>query len=167
MESHRFDTMVKTLGSGASRRRVLRGLLSGAAAAGIPARFSVPAAAGTCKAEGKACKKTSQCCDGLNCLQSGNGPQNPQSNTGSTAGSGRVCTNFCAGHDFTPGGEFKECGRGQFGACFCDLTTEGTSGCWEDSNCGALGLCDTSDDCPDGTQCVDASDCGKNCLLPC
>ena len=71
MESHRFDTIVKTLGSGTSRRRVLRGLLSGAAAAGILARFSVPAAADICKAEGKACKKTSQCCAGWTACQVG------------------------------------------------------------------------------------------------
>jgi hypothetical protein len=139
VESHRFDTIAKTLGSGTSRRRVLRGLLSGAAAAGILARFSVPAAAGTCKAEGRACKKTSQCCGGLDCLQSGNGPKNPQPNTGSTAGSGRVCTNFCAGHDFTSGGEFKECGRGQFGACFCDLTTKGRAAAGRTATAGTSG----------------------------
>lgn len=168
MESHRFDAIVKMLGIGTSRRRVLRGLLSGAAAAGILPRWPIPAAAGTCKAEGKACKKTSQCCGGLDCLPSGNGPKNPHANTGSTAGSGKVCTNsVCAGYDFTPGGEFRVCGTGRFGACFCDLTTEGTSGCWEDSNCGDFGFCDTSADCIGGTQCVDASDCGKNCLLPC
>ena len=169
MESHRFDTMVKTLGSGRSRRRVLGGLASGAAAAGIFARNPIPAAAGTCKAQGKACKETSQCCDGLDCLSSGNGPTNPHSNSGSTAGSGKACTySVCVDHDFTAGGVFLPCGAGSpFGACFCDLTTEGTSGCWQDSNCGDFGFCNDSGDCKGRLQCVDASDCGRNCLLPC
>lgn len=168
MESHRFDTFVKALGSGASRRRVMRGLLGGAAAAGMLARRPIPAAA-SCKGQGKGCKRTSQCCSGLDCLPSENDPTNPRSHRGSATGNGKVCTySVCVGHDFTAGGVFLVCGSGSpFGACFCDLTTEGTSGCWQDSNCGDFGFCTTSDECPHGTRCVDASDCGKNCLLPC
>jgi hypothetical protein len=138
-------------------------------AAGMLTRRPLPVAADTCKAQGTTCKKTSQCCDGMDCLPSGSGPKNPHANTGSTAGSEKVCTySVCVGHDFTAGGVFLVCGAGSpFGACFCDLTTEGTSGCWQDTNCGDFGICNTSDECPHGTRCVDASDCGKNCLLPC
>jgi hypothetical protein len=61
MDSERFDGLVRRFGQSRSRRQTLRGL-AGAAAAGAFAVGGRGASADTCKAEGKACKKNSQCC---------------------------------------------------------------------------------------------------------
>ena len=60
MDGPRFDALAKALGTAAPRRRLLAGLLGAALAAPLGR-----AAADACKAEGKPCKKTSQCCSGL------------------------------------------------------------------------------------------------------
>ncbi len=83
MDGRTFDALTKHLATGATRRRLLNGLVGGAAAAGLAVVGGRgPAAAQDCKADGKACKKNSQCCS-QTCV-GGTG-------TGSTAHSEGVC----------------------------------------------------------------------------
>jgi hypothetical protein len=69
MDAEQFDTVVKALGQGNSRRRVLAGLLGAALAAPLGR-----AGAQECKRNGKPCKKNSQCCSGNCGVGTGQGP---------------------------------------------------------------------------------------------
>jgi hypothetical protein len=71
MESDRFDALVRTFGQTTSRRKTLLAL-AGAAVGALASGGRGPAAAQGCKADGKACKKNSQCCSGT-CAGGGGG----------------------------------------------------------------------------------------------
>jgi hypothetical protein len=60
VDSERFDELVRSFGRPRSRRQTLRGLAG--AAAGAFALGGREASADTCKRDGKACRKNSQCC---------------------------------------------------------------------------------------------------------
>ena len=65
-----FDDLAKALARGESRRQALRKFVVGAL--GVVVGAAMPASASAdggldCKADGKACKKNSQCCSGSCC----------------------------------------------------------------------------------------------------
>lgn len=90
MDGQRFDELARALGAGASRRRVLKGLLAGLAATGLQANRSFAQETcdtdedcatgetcieGVCQAvcagETEVCETGDDCCDGLICVQEG------------------------------------------------------------------------------------------------
>ena len=60
MDGHRFDEMARTLASGASRRRVLKGLAGGALA--FTGLRPGPTEARKCRQSGKNCRSHADCC---------------------------------------------------------------------------------------------------------
>jgi hypothetical protein len=64
MDSERFDGLVRSFGQTRSRRQTLRGLAA-LVAGGAFVLGGREASAGTCKPEGRVCKTSGQCCDGL------------------------------------------------------------------------------------------------------
>jgi hypothetical protein len=64
MDAERFDGIVRALAAHRTRRQALKGL---AGAAGVLAMGGRGASAQDCKADGKECKKSSQCCSD-NCV---------------------------------------------------------------------------------------------------
>lgn len=74
MDSKRFDSMSKFVGSGANRRRVLRGLLGGgfAGAVALLADNERASAQPGCRRAGRRCEGNQECCPGLVCTQVGN-----------------------------------------------------------------------------------------------
>ena len=61
MDSARFDGLVRSFSQSRSRRQTLRSL-AGAVVVGAVALGAQEVGADTCKRDGKACKKPSQCC---------------------------------------------------------------------------------------------------------
>ncbi len=179
MDGKRFDSLLlKSMDQRAPRRAAL-GLILGLVAMGTEEVSSrrkrrKVSAAGICKVEGKACKKTSQCCSDLECLPSQNGPKNPNAGSGSTAGSGKVCTAVDRGYcaevpDFTCSSLATQCGTGgPLDYCFCDKSAEGLSSCVTNWYCDPALICSSTADCASGNVCVLNSCCGiGQCVAPC
>ena len=177
MDSERFDGLVRSFGQTRSRRQTLRGL-AGAAAAGAFALGGREVSADVCKREGKACKRTGQCCGELECLASAGGTKNPNASPGSTAGSGKVCTTVGActagtREECVVGPSFPACEpSGCVRACFCAPSVEGPSFCGVPVSCGPA--CTSSTDCNTGAgeACIvfAPSGCCENtnqCVRPC
>jgi hypothetical protein len=168
MDSARFDGLVRRFGQTRSRRQALRGL-AGIAASGALALSGRAVSAQDCKGNGKACKKGSQCCGDLQCRPSLDGPKNPKAPTGSTAGSGKVCTQVgsCADVDDYVCGDLlvRQCGDGgSRNFCFCERSVEGDAVCLSNEDCA--GTCTATSDCEPGRICADTC-CGKECVLDC
>jgi hypothetical protein len=79
MDSERFDGLVRTFGQARSRRQTLLGLTG--AAVGALALGGWDVSADECKGVGKACKKSSQCCGTLECVDSGSDTNSPKKNS--------------------------------------------------------------------------------------
>jgi hypothetical protein len=64
MDSNKFDEITRSLANGVSRRKMLKGLLAGAAGVVGLSRAATLEAASTCRNLGDACKSTASCCSG-------------------------------------------------------------------------------------------------------
>jgi hypothetical protein len=75
MDADRFDALTKVVGRGATRRRLVRGVLASALAggAGALARRGPVEAAPRCRTAGNPCQGNQECCPGLVCRVSGPG----------------------------------------------------------------------------------------------
>jgi len=62
MDSNRFDDITKALATGTSRRKMVKGLLAGAAGIVGLRRVATLEAAPTCRALGEACQSDASCC---------------------------------------------------------------------------------------------------------
>jgi hypothetical protein len=155
MDNGRFDAMIRVLGSGAPRRRVLAGLL-----ASLPLALSGGA---TAKKKKKQCKgrkcggrcipKTACCtsaeCDGNEKCTNGKCVCTPDC-VGRACGSDG-CDGFCGAFDGSCGGLNEECGPQ--GQCICvadcDGKVCGTNGC-----SGTCGSCGPGVTCSAEGQCI-------------
>lgn len=63
MDGHRFDRVTRSLATGSSRRRLLKGLVAGAFAA-VGVGRAAEADAARCKRFGQHCNKSERCCAG-------------------------------------------------------------------------------------------------------
>lgn len=183
MDTDRFDALTRWLATERpSRRRVLRGLGGGLAAAlGLGLRTRVgEAAEGGCKAEGKHCTKPGQCCPGLVCDADGTCQRGIVGGVGEQQGckaagkhcneTSQCCDGLICGADGTcqralgSGGgscpaDANTCGNDGpvmcGGACQCFQTPEGVSACVNAQNlsCNSRG-CMSSADCGAGQVCI-------------
>jgi len=147
VDERRFDWLTRRLADPSSRRRVLSTLAGGAL--GLLPVLSWEAAAATCLATGKACKRGSQCCSGLCKGKKGKKKCRPvpfQS----------LCTtriSVCLRDDLT----ISDCGLGSL-VCDCQVTTAGRAFC---SDSGI----DSSDcDCASDQECQARLGAGAACV---
>ena len=133
MDGQRFDDLTRTLTHGASRRRVVRGLLGGVLGAlGATLGLRRAGAQGACSAYGRVCTYTGCCTGGAECVCYRNGH----------------CRCLCpAGSSCPAGATFDPA------TCRCTCTATGQPAC----GVGAAATC-----CPAGQDCEDpaAGRCG-------
>ena len=176
MDGDRFDALTKRLGTGTSRRRVLRGLAGGAAALGAAVgRGPVAAAPNSCAVgcaglpgpQKAACKQACRQCGGdINRVCIGFGPVGPSAFA--CCPEGTACsfdTGECVEVATCPSGEPAEaCSLGittncpENEACALVVDTAGGCACIE-RFCGEPEVpCESSDDCG-GSVCVEVPGC--------
>jgi hypothetical protein len=161
MDGQRFDELARALGTGASRRRVLKGLFAGLAAAGLQANrafaqetcdtdedcaIGETCIEGVCQAvcagETEVCESGDECCDGLICVQEG-GPGTCQ-----LPGACQEIDEGCSG--------VAPCCDGL--ACVDNVCVEA---------CAAEDVaCETNDDCCDDLVCRGGEMGGGTCVPP-
>jgi hypothetical protein len=160
MDSRQFDDIAKTFARGASRRRVLKGILAAAAVAlgavglAAPDRERAAAAPQGCKTAGKVCKSSDQCCRPLVCFAGTCALPTPTPvPTNTPTPTGPVCTATCG----SPG----QCGAG----CVCAQSVEGAAFCVSISSGNCAPGCTSSAQCPGGF-CATAACCGSPACVP-
>lgn len=67
MKVQQFDDLTRLIGTGTSRRRVLKGLVGGIAAGVLGFTRQAATSAQECVAEGEACAADTDCCEGICC----------------------------------------------------------------------------------------------------
>ena len=73
MDQDRFDDVVKSLGTGADRRSVLKRIAAGALGGLLALRGGAAVAQPGCRQEGHPCEGNQECCPGLECRVTGPG----------------------------------------------------------------------------------------------
>jgi len=175
MDSNRFDDITKALATGTSRRKMVKGLLAGAAGIVGLRRVATLEAAPTCRALGESCRTDASCCSGqhLFCQQIGaTGAQRCECETGfincggvCVAGPGPCCVE---GQVACGGACFNECPSGEVfntATCTCECAS-GTTRCNGEcvTNCtgGQVLQADCTCACPTGSEV-----CQGNCVASC
>lgn len=148
MDAHRFDTIAKRLGNGATTRRgALRLLTGGLLAAGI-SRLGLEEAAAGCVHLGKKCGKGDKCCGGAHCR----GGRCQCAATQKRCGARCVAASICCTDGHTGCVSSETCDQGTCraggGNCTPDCTNKqcGGDGCG-----GSCGQCGTGDTCSGGS----------------
>jgi len=186
-----FDELARALASGSLSRgkalRLMGGLLVGSALASLPGVawadddrcpegqtrcgercVNLKTNERHCGSCSNRCRSTQTCCKGrcvnLQKNERHCGSCSNRCPEGSECVSGEclvqsACPSGCGG---TP-----ECGSGGQFSCFCLTTTEQTCACVQSASCEGLLICNTSDDCPQGTPCVLGCPSGKVCQPLC
>jgi hypothetical protein len=95
MESKRFDELSKAIATMASRRKVLRGIVAGVAAATAGVVSRGVAEAGS-RGPGQICRKTGDCLAGLTCDPVGYGRSRCSCPEGQSGCGSTCCTTFCS-----------------------------------------------------------------------
>jgi hypothetical protein len=159
MDGQRFDAVARLIGTGASRRRVLKGLLGGVVAGAAAVRGRGEVFAG-CIAEGGNCTQSPDtCCGDLECLASiGQGVElTCQTVTPVCAGEGEPCSLDV----FAPGVRALTIALGCCEGLVCESDGKGSS--CQVPPCAAEG-----ETCEDDTSCCAALSCIDNvCTVPC
>ncbi len=176
MDDQRFDNLARALAGGASRRRVLRGMLGGTAAAVMAlARGSRAGAQEGTLAPGAACSSTSQCSqaggpvscadngyanDGaLNCCRTSGGACADATSSADCCGGlycrNGVCTDLSVSGELPPGSyctATSQCSQAGGPAICADngLASDGALNCCRTAG----GVCDSSAVCCSGLLCA-------------
>jgi hypothetical protein len=95
MESKRFDDLSKAIATVASRRKILRGVVAGVAAAAAGAVGLSTAEAGS-RGPGQICRKTGDCQPGLTCEPAGYGRSRCSCFAGTSPCGNTCCTTYCS-----------------------------------------------------------------------
>ena len=175
MDGQRFDDVARLIGTGASRRRVIKGMFAGVLGIGGVSALRSSASAGGCISTGGSCiSSDNECCgfaDGIVCAGV---PRTCQS-TGSCAGGTGPCNTVKGLNCCVENGLECVATDGDDGTCVaCGLLTDG---CDVDSDCcgelfcyagacvDAIPPCESDDDCSRGQICClsgDANACISN-----
>jgi LPXTG-motif cell wall-anchored protein len=147
MDSQQFDELTRRLAQGASRRRVLKGLVAGLAGGGALAVANRETLA-QCLEDGEECSSPTQCCGGA-CIEG-------------------LCSG-CETHDDCPD-DLLCCGPGDpLGVCrdveCCIDNPDPNETCPEGTSCFE-GQCDplcVEEECDEGTCCCNDQTCSADC----
>jgi hypothetical protein len=146
MDHRTFDRLARIVGSGQSRRNVLKTLTAGAlGAVAAPVRLDRVGAAARCRAQGVVCSKNADCCTSA-CL--------PRDRTG---------RRVCGGGDFctTPLADVAAISCGP-GACYSFVDADGSTICIDTNGPASCDLACSSDaDCDPTMRCI--RDTGDDC----